>query len=359
MQLFGGFCQAGLPHNLFGLKKGKNCLPPRPKRAKICPMTKKPARSTADKRAASVSAGLDDLEAWLRDLAQRGLSAFTAKDWEMVAARLTDAKAGEMARHIRIALNDIHKATPTVANERLMAEAGRLWLLVQAYRRIDSLPPGLAADVRTAIGWAEDQKALAERPGLQDRWWVGGIVYEVVEKTLKMRRTWLVGQQTGRYACLIDYKFGAQAYKAYYPANTCIDGELVYFPSATPTRAILKIPYGPPTFRPEVALPKVAATFRDALQTYAAALGENPFLRGWPFAIRDVIFNDAAAPKQWTVHDADGMGVPLAQGLGMRGWQLMAASGGHPVTLLGEWDGSQLWPLSIERQGKWVCLDYD
>jgi hypothetical protein len=322
-------------------------------------MTKKPTRSTADKRAASVSAGLDDLEAWLRDLAQRGLSAFPTKDWETVAARLVDAKAGEMGRRIRIALSDIKKATPTAANERLIAEAGRLWLLVQAYRRLDRLPPGLAADVRTAIGWAEDQKALAELPGIQDRWWVGGIVYEMVEKSLKMRRTWLIGQQTGRYACLIDYKFGKFPYETDYPLNHCIDGEIVYFPSATPTRAILKIPYGPPTFRPEVALPKVAATFREALHPYATALGENPFLRGWLLAVRDVIINDAKAPKQWTVHDANGMGIPLVQDLGMPGWRLMAVSGGYPVTLLGEWDGSQLWPLAIESQGKWVCLDYD
>lgn len=322
-------------------------------------MTKKPARSTADKRTASVNAGLDELESWLRDLAQRGLSAFSLTDWDTMARRLSDAKAGELSRRIRIALSDLKKATPAAANQRLMSEAGRLWLLLQAYRRIDSLPPGLAADVRTAIGWAEDQKALAELPGIQDQWWVVGTLYEMVEKGLKMRRTWLVGQQTGRYACLIDYKFGPQSYKAFYPLDHCISGEIVYFPSATPMRAILKTPYGTPRHQPDTRLPNVAATFKEALQAYAGFLSQNPFLQGWPIAVQDVILNDAEGAGRWLLQDVNGYGLPLTSALGQQGWHIMAASGGHPVTLLGEWDSVQLWPLAIQAQGKWVCLDYD
>jgi hypothetical protein len=30
-----------------------------------------------------------------------------------------------------------------------------------------------------------------------------------------------------------------------------------------------------------------------------------------------------------------------------RGWHLLALSGGHPVTLFGEWDGDQFLPMSV------------
>lgn len=38
-------------------------------------------------------------------------------------------------------------------------------------------------------------------------------------------------------------------------------------------------------------------------------------------------------------------------------WTLMALSGGHPVQIFGEWNGSTLMPLSLGVQGRWIPLE--
>ena len=39
-----------------------------------------------------------------------------------------------------------------------------------------------------------------------------------------------------------------------------------------------------------------------------------------------------------------------------RGWHLLAASGGQPLAVFGEWDGEALWPLSAMAEGRFLPL---
>ena len=53
--------------------------------------------------------------------------------------------------------------------------------------------------------------------------------------------------------------------------------------------------------------------------------------------------------------DRQGTALPLAPQFGAA-WELLAVSGGRPLMLLGEWDGSGLWPLSAYTVGSWLDL---
>src|SRR5439155_3679988 len=78
----------------------------------------------------------------------------------------------------------------------------------------------------------------------------------------------------------------------------------------------------------------------------------NPFLAAWPSAIHDVV--PVRRDGRLLVRDADGNALPVTPTwLGPR---LLAISGGHPVTLVAEWDGSWLRPLSAVVGGRLAAV---
>lgn len=52
----------------------------------------------------------------------------------------------------------------------------------------------------------------------------------------------------------------------------------------------------------------------------------------------------------WQVVDRTGRALPVG-GDDTARWQLLAVSGGHPVTVCGDWDGTALLPVSVFDAG--------
>ena len=75
---------------------------------------------------------------------------------------------------------------------RLLEQLGALHLLVQAHRRLDELPPDLAATVRSRIGYPVSKADVLASPALQDHWYAVGAV-DSIEYRLDTRRVWLYG----------------------------------------------------------------------------------------------------------------------------------------------------------------------
>ena len=92
--------------------------------------------------------------------------------------------------------------------------------------------------------------------------------------------------------------------------------------------------------------PPEGDTVTGLLTGYAAALARDPWLDSWP-AVLDVTPSRSPAPA---VSDAAGDTVPLHPQAGP-GWTLLALSGGHPVTVAGEWTPRGLWPLTAWDEG--------
>src|SRR5262249_44174461 len=117
----------------------------------------------AASREAKVSAGLGELELWLRDLARGGLASAQSQPpqyWERTAARLIDAQAPGIARLVR------EMSGLTASGEgwqaRLLERLGKLYLLIEGFKRVNELPPSTQADVRALIGWTQSQEELLQ-----------------------------------------------------------------------------------------------------------------------------------------------------------------------------------------------------
>jgi hypothetical protein len=318
-------------------KQEAAAAPPDPEQARRA--AERQAR-TAGERLAKVEAGLRELDLWLRDLARRGLAPLASEPygfWETPAARLVDAQAPGLARLVRELAG--LPASGEGWQDRLLERLGRLALLVEGYRRIDTLPPATQADLRSLIGWTQSQEQLLAGPGFHDRWVVLGRRVET-QDTLRIQRLWLWGLESRRPALILGFAHGTQPFDVTLAPGSCLDAELVFFPGAVPLRALIGPRQGATV--PMAAMPSFA-TIAEAVASYSAALSHNPWLEAYPFPLQAVV--PLAGPGGWAVRDRDGHRLAVSPRF-TNGWHLLALGGGHPLALFGEWDGESFLPLS-------------
>jgi hypothetical protein len=317
-----------------------DATPPKRKRAAT-----KPGR--ASDRRARVCAGLAELELWLRDLMRRGLADAQSqpmKYWEQMAARLVDAQAPGAARRVR----ELSSATASAGGwaEAVLSRVGLLYLLVEAFKRLDTLPEPVQADVRASLGWTIKEEELPADAGVRDRWIVAGQFTYEGEK-LSIQRTWLRGETSVRDALLLDFAAAGQPLKANLLPGTSLDAELIFYPSNSPLRAAVRQRHS----WPEPCGPaRGHATVESLLDAYAEALARNPWVEVFPALLCEVV--PVRREGGWIVRDSGGRLLPLSPRL-RGGWEMLALSGGGPVTLFGEWDGRHLLPLGVWAEGRY------
>ncbi len=85
-----------------------------------------------------------------------------------------------------------------------LSEYAQLHLLARAHERLDTLPPDLAATVRSRVGYPTSRKDVLTRPAVTDHWAVLG-VRDLVDGTVPGRRIWLRGRDSGQWAMLLTF----------------------------------------------------------------------------------------------------------------------------------------------------------
>jgi hypothetical protein len=324
----------------------KAAAPPAPERAPDPAAQAKRAAQREDR----VRAGLDDLEQWLHDGIRQGLATAGQRpraEWERVAARLVDAQAAGAARLVRelATVPDSGDGWPG----RLLERMARLRLLVQAAKRMDALPEPVAADVRTALGWTARQEEVLAGPGERDTWTVLGVRGEMDDR-LRVQRTWLRGEATGRTALLLAFAAAGQPMEPGPAPGTRFGAELVFYPGAHPLRALLRERTSAP--EPVTALPG-CGSLDAALGEWSAALSRNPWTERLAVSVLAPPLRDG---DRWLLRDADGAALPLARAADEAAWMLLAACGGRPVEVAAEWDGTSLVPLAAVAEGRYLVL---
>ncbi len=303
----------------------------------------------SEKREARVLAGIEQLEAWLTDMIGQGLAAARSQPlsfWSQMAARQVDAQAPGLARRVR-ALSDL--ASGSQWQSQLLTGLARLQLLLDAYRSVDRLPSALATEVRQLIGWTQDQDGVRARAGVRDHWSVLAR-RQGEEEQLRVQRTWLHGQQSQRFALVLEFAVGNQPLPATFVTGQCIDAEFAYFESVPELRALEKIRH--PTVQTRIVPPRLldAATLQVE---HAARLAGNPWLERWPVMVGPVM--PVMSVEQASLEDASGRRIRLAAHF-CHGWNLVALAGSEPLAVFGEWDGESLDPMTVHWRERWFTL---
>ena len=310
------------------------------------------------KREAKIQAGLDELDRWLQDLMRQGLATAQTQPyrfWDDIAARMVDAQAPGLARRLRSLGGIPHSGTGWI--DRLLLELGKLHLLSQAYRKGEALAPAMWAEVRSQVGWSQNREELltlatqsdAGVIQVRDRWTVlGKRVLE--EDKLRIQRLWLWGETCDSPALFLSFAHGKQPLEMPLVPGVVVDAELAFFPGALPLRMLIKQLYGTPQM--PTALPG-CRSIEMAISVYAQALQQNPWLERIPLVLEAVI--PESVRDRWRLRDLTHHWLPLDP-QNVWNWELLALSGGHPITVAGEWDGLVFYPLSVWANERMVLF---
>lgn len=303
----------------------------------------------AAERTARIEKGIEGLDRFLTDLVKNGLGGLEGQPpsfWEAQAARLVDAQAPGLATRVR--------RLGTLASgedwpRRMLDQMGRLALLAEAFRKLPSLPPALAFDVRALVGFAmREEDVLAQGERVSDAWLVVGQVVDDDER-VRVQRSWLVGRTSQRVAMVLQFAVGTARFAEAVLPGTEMIAEIAYYPSAAPDRALIASREGEP--RPiSGALPGERVT--ELLDRFARELAQQPFRERTGVVVTGVVPAVDAAGGAWLI-DEGGVGLRLATA---DPWTLPALSGGAPIEVAGEWDGAQLTPLGAGAEGRFHAL---
>ncbi|MGW0464266.1 SWIM zinc finger family protein [Streptomyces sp. NPDC003027] len=336
--------------------------------AAATPADPEAARRRAERRAARITAGAEELEQRLADLLCGGLASAEQSGytlWEETAARMVDAQAPGLAGRVR-ELGSIPGSGPGWP-VRLLEECALTHLLDRAWLGVDRLPDPLATTVRARVGLT----APAQGPTVRDDWLVLA-QYDAADSRLTTRRVWLHGRESGRTALLLSFGAAGRAPRLSLPVGSVLDAAVTLHAGAGALRAEWAEQFSAPA---PLDAPPPGGTVADALTAYGDALREDPWLDSWPATLTDVV--PIPTEYGWQLADArptgrgdhtgasgsqvGGEAVPLsAPALARAGlWRLAALSGGRPVTVFGECGHRGFTPLagwSPEAPGETVPL---
>jgi hypothetical protein len=304
------------------------------------------AERRVEQRERRIADGLDELELWLEDLVRQGLAHAERESWshfDQAASRLVDAQAPGLARRVRRIGNVIGLRDGWPAEA--LAHAGTLAVLVAAYRRRDALDPALRAEVRSQVGWNTSQEQVLAGERVADEWDVAGAAHDEDDR-LHVRRTWLWGRRTERWALLLDFGAGQRPLPPAPAPGHRVVAELAFYPAAAPLRAVVAEPPAVAGAAYDLpALASVAAVYADRARTLAA----NPFADRLPVALRATV---AEAGDRFVLRDGDGGALAVHPAFAAGGYELLALSGGRPVEVFGEWLDGGVRPLSAAADGE-------
>jgi len=290
-----------------------------------------------DERIARMLEGLTQLDRWLEDRMRTGLSDPALArygTWDELAARLVDARAGALANRVR-RLAGLVGAGPDWHAE-VLAELGFLHLIAQAGRRVPELPGPLADAVATASGWQVRQADVLAGVPDTDEWFVAGRS-DVREDRIEVRRMWLRGTTSGRWAMLLSFAAYQQSLDDSFTVGTVVHADLHRYPGGS-LRALAGRRYADPL---PLTSPS-ATTVAGACDSIGSAVANEPWLERYPATVRAMPTIDDG---RWVLADGTGS-LPLLGGDRSLATTLAASAGGL-VDLTIEWTPHGVQPLTV------------
>lgn len=300
-------------------------------------------------RQLKVSDGIEELSIWLKDIVRNGIMNMPEKGpvfFENIARRMVDAQAPGLAGMIRTLgeVNFYTEGWPT----RFMYQLLRIYLVMEGYKNSSSLNEPLLQDIRTMVGFTQNQEELKEQKGVTDTWLV--LSKQSVEvDAITTERTWLYGTSTNHYALLLQFIIRGQGIQHNLTPGMFVQAELVFFPSTSPLRAIIKR---------QISTSAVSQfnKFENWQQVTESETGLNsllPFRGERPFIIRQL--KPVHYNKQWWLQDTENKLMQVKTDYKSL-WKLLSLSGGisSDMAVIGKED--QYEPVGIWQQGEYKIL---
>ncbi|WP_273215840.1 SWIM zinc finger family protein [Runella zeae] len=318
---------------------------------------KKSKEKRQNERLSQVEGGVAELRLWLKDLIRTGLIQLPTKErrfFEQTAARMIDAKASGLAGRVRT-LRDLDYIQNDDWQRKALEITAELFLLLEAFKNLDSLPPLWQLSVKNLIGWSQSPKELLQNPEaerIKDIWMVLGQHQEEAEGII-IQRNWLLGTATDRTALILNFGTPFSPLENTILPGTIIEAELVFFPAVVPQRATLGVQKG---FVSELSFElNFCNGWHEVYTKRSQLLRQFPFINDVSFVIENLRL--VVENQQPILCDQEGFFHPIVPA-----WEetkllnLMAFSGFQPVTMAGVYRQNGFLPLGIFQHNKYILL---
>ena len=302
-------------------------------------------------RLALMKQGMLDLEVWLCDIIRQGMASTEGQSynfWNDISARMVDTQLGAIGPKIR-SMQLLH-ANPNNWSEQMLMALAELYLMARGFGQLEQLPAPLREQLLRVAGITDNKSDLLLEKGHTDEWGVLGQFEGINIDNGSFRRTWLKGRTAQKMALILEFDYRNEGFETNWNVGEIYDGALIYYPASFPLRALLKNQQSTGNRFTKL---KGYENGEELKQHYAAALSVNPWLSAFPAVIEQVI--PAKKLTGFFLIDENKKALPILP-REQTGWQLMALSGGYPITVFGEWDGETFLPLSIAAEGRFVQI---
>ena len=299
-------------------------------------------------RAERMRAGLIEFDRWLADRVRVGLAAAELAQpdtWDRVAARLVDAQCGGLANRVKRVAARVGQHQQW--HHDVLEELAVLHLLVNGALHTAELPDDLADGVHAATGLTTLQSDVLAGVPSTARWQVLG-ESRVREDRITVQRTWLRALDPAgaaeppppTWALVLSFGTFGNELQSDHVVGTEFDADIHWYPGAAPLRALVGRLHS-------LSVVSTAAptgfTVERAMGIAGWALAAEPWLERCPICVDAV--PTPLGDGRWVVADRTGA-LPIVPGF-WRLAELVSISGGHPVTVMGEWSAEGFLPLTV------------
>lgn len=337
----------------------------------------------ADERLSAVQAGAAELELLLRDLLRGGLLSVPEKIgagvrqnaspprgiagllqgseksdnyYEKVVRRMIDAKAGGLANWVRN-FNKINYLSGNTWHSEVLENAVKAWLLIEAFRRMETLEAPVQEQIKSLVGWSQSKKDLLENPAAEcvtDDWLVLGKKLEALDENLNMLRVWLYGSRSSRQALLVEYAPSHLSIASPVLPGALVRATLAFYPSNLPYRAQIKQQGAVDAHTPH--LPEPLDGWAAAHRQAAEWLARSPWADQYPQYVAGL--TPATDQRGWWLRDREGLLMEIDPSFDVeKTWQLLAVSGGAPLNCFVLRNGNKVAPLGyISTNGQYILI---
>lgn len=339
------------------------------------------------KRLANMQSGMEELELWLQDLVGQGvgnLPVLQNSYWERIAKRMVDAQMPRVSSYLTETAYLVNRTEDWL--DVLIARIGELYLLVQAFKQqmaiineentsISNASAEKAADnsrfedLLTALGTTVLKKdILQDATPISGNWLVLAIVKGSDIDNKSFRKIWLKklpdannpSAQTP-IALLLDFMFDNHMPEANnFSGNVgeIFSGDMYYYPSATPQRAIFQNYKKVDKALVAIESLQPFSNLNVLLDAYSNAIATNFWLNEY-FAILSNVypFYDVETERTY-LQDENGLQLDLRLNHKDDIYTLLAMSGGESINIIGSLINSYTFiPFTIYAEEECISIN--
>lgn len=313
------------------------------------PVDEAAQKKRVEAREKKVNNGIDELRTWIKDVVRTGIVNVPQQAHNFtstISARMIDAQASGLATLTKslMAVDFYNEGW----EKTFLKKLSKIYLLTEGYKNLNSLPPLLAQDIRTLVGWTVAKEEVLAGDTVSDDWSVLSVATEDDDK-ITTERIWLYGHNSKRFALLLNFYAGGQSPQHTISSGTIIRAELAFYPSTVPLRAIIK--------EQTAVAPFISLTGSESFMLVAEEITKSlsalPFVEKIPVLLSSIKIS--TDNKKWVLTDAANLSYSLNNDEG-ECWKALSISKGVPFsafaiyenekfTILSMWNTSDFYPL--------------